>query len=181
MKSWRRSGWKMWRRFQPNPDKITTGDCTVRAICAVTGMDWISAHTALCELSREMSDMPSENRVWWSFLRGIGFRQMFLPECPDCMTVAEFAALHPRGVYVLGPFGHAVAVISGDWWDAWDSGETVPLYFFVKEDNYVPTTADLAEPVYADDGAVSAAATTATTSAASTATTTVPHGASPRT
>ena len=150
----------MWRRFQPNPDKITTGDCTVRAICAVTGMDWISAHTALCELSREMSDMPSENRVWWSFLRGIGFRQMFLPECPDCMTVAEFAALHPRGVYVLGPFGHAVAVISGDWWDAWDSGETVPLYFFVNEDHNcklsqsVSVSADVSSDVStADDAA----------------------------
>jgi hypothetical protein len=46
--------------------------------------------------------------------------------------VADFASDHPAGVYVLGPREHAVAVINGEYWDSWDSGETVPLYCFER-------------------------------------------------
>ena len=127
-----------WQPYQPNPSNLTTGDCTVRAICAVTGLDWKTAHRALCEFARDMDDMPAENRVWWAFLRGIGFRKIRLPDaCPDCYTVRDFARDHPAGKYVLGPAQHAVAVIDGDWWDAWDSGNTVPLYFFEEEKDHV--------------------------------------------
>jgi len=121
----------MWHEFQPNPQGLSTGDCTVRAVCAVTGLPWCAAHDVLCALSGEMADMPSTNRVWWALLKGIGYRQLFLPDrCPDCYTVADFAAEHPRGKFILGPHEHAVAVIDGDWWDTWDSGSTVPGYFF---------------------------------------------------
>lgn len=121
----------MWRRFQPNPFGISTSDCTVRAICAVTGLDWRTAHRILCELSGELGEMPDRNRSWWAFLRAIGFTQFRLIDtCPNCYTVADFAADHPHGRYILGPHEHAVAVIDGDWWDSWDSGDTVPTYFF---------------------------------------------------
>jgi hypothetical protein len=100
----------------------------------VTGLDWNSAHTALCTLARDMADMPNTNRVWWEFLRAVGFRQLhMLDRCPDCFTVRDFAETNPKGVYVLGPHEHAVAVIDGEWWDNWDSGDTVPMYYFVKE------------------------------------------------
>jgi len=121
----------MWRRFQPNPFNISTSDCTVRAVCAVTGLDWRTAHRILCELSGELGEMPDRNRSWWAFLRAIGFTQFRLIDtCPDCYTVADFARDHPRGRYILGPHEHAVAVIDGDWWDSWDSGDTVPTYYF---------------------------------------------------
>lgn len=121
----------MWRRFQPNPFNISTSDCTVRAVCAVTGLDWRTAHRILCELSGELGEMPDRNRSWWAFLRAIGFTQFRLIDtCPDCYTVADFARDHPHGRYILGPHEHAVAVIDGDWWDSWDSGGTVPTYYF---------------------------------------------------
>lgn len=121
----------MWRRFQPNPFNISTSDCTVRAVCAVTGLDWRTAHRILCELSGELGEMPDRNRSWWAFLRAIGFTLFRLIDtCPDCYTVADFARDHPHGRYILGPHEHAVAVIDGDWWDSWDSGDTVPTYYF---------------------------------------------------
>ena len=121
----------MWRRFQPNPLNNTTSDCTVRAICAVTGLSWRTAHRILCELAGELGEMPDRNRSWWAFLRAIGFTQFRLIDtCPDCYTVADFARDHPRGRYILGPHEHAVAVIDGDWWDSWDSGDTVPTFYF---------------------------------------------------
>lgn len=46
----------MWHEFQPNPQGLSTGDCTVRAVCAVTGLPWSAAHDALCALSGEMAE-----------------------------------------------------------------------------------------------------------------------------
>jgi hypothetical protein len=80
-----------------------------------------------------MADMPSADRVWWSLLEQLGFgRQRMIDRCPECYTVADFCADHPRGIYVLGPHEHAVAVIDGDYWDSWDSGNTVPAYYFSR-------------------------------------------------
>jgi hypothetical protein len=121
----------MWHYYNPNPMLKNTGDCTVRAVCAVTGLSWRAAHDALCALSGEMCDMPDTTDVWWTFLRGIGYERIAIPNrCPDCYTVLQFAAEHPLGKYIIGPYRHAVAVIDGDWWDSWDSGDTVPYYYF---------------------------------------------------
>ena len=120
-----------WHFYNPNPLGLKTGDCTVRALCAVTEMDWETMHTRLCDLARRMGDMPSADRVWWELLRRYGFnRQGLVDQCPDCYTVNDFCEDHPIGKYVLGPHEHAVAVIDGKYWDAWDSGATVPTYFF---------------------------------------------------
>lgn len=122
-----------WRPYNPNPRGLNVGDCTIRSICAVTGLDWRTVHRFCCALSGWLGDMPSANRVWWTVLRMIGFRRVrLIDRCPDCYTVEDFARDHPRGVYVLGPPEHAVAVISGRYWDAWDSGRTTPSYYFTK-------------------------------------------------
>lgn len=123
----------MWIKYNPNPKGLHVGDCTVRSICAVTGADWNTVHKALCDLSGDMADMPSADRVWWELLREFGFTQKrMIDRCPECYTVADFCRDHPRGVYVLGPHEHAVAVINGNYWDSWDSGKTVPTYFFSR-------------------------------------------------
>lgn len=123
----------LWKRFNPNPQGLIVGDCTVRAICAVTGKEWDAVHRELCDLSRDMADMPSSDRVWWELLRQYGFtRRRLIDRCPDCYTVRDFARDHPEGLYVLGPPEHAVAVIDGRYWDSWDSGGTVPTYFLTK-------------------------------------------------
>ena len=123
----------MWRYYQPNPQGLNVGDCTVRSICAVTGLDWYTVHDALCDLSRSMADMPSADRVWWELLRRYGFTQKrMIDRCPDCYTVSDFARDHPGGIYVLGPHEHAVAVIDGQYWDSWNSGATVPTYYFTR-------------------------------------------------
>lgn len=122
-----------WQPFNPNPRGLAVGDCTVRSICAVTGIDWPTVHRFQCDLARWLGDMPSADRVWWFLLRLCGFRQRrLLDTCPDCYTVEDFARNHPRGVYVLGPPEHAVAVIWGRYWDSHDSGQTIPAYYFTK-------------------------------------------------
>lgn len=125
---------KAWRPFNPNPRGLLVGDCTVRSICAVTGLDWHTVHDTLCSLSSAMADMPSADRVWHELLRWCGFYRRKLPDrCPDCYTVRDFCADHPTGIYVLGPPAHAVGVLRGEYWDAWDSGATIPTYFLTRE------------------------------------------------
>ena len=123
----------MWYSYNPNPLGINVGDCTVRAICAVTNGTWDDVHKALCDLARDMADMPSADRVWWELLRQLGFtRQIILDTCPDCYTIKDFCKDHPYGKYVLGPHEHAVAVVDGTYFDSWDSGDAVPTYYFAK-------------------------------------------------
>lgn len=120
-----------WVYYNPNPQGLFVGDCTIRAICAVTGFDWITVHRMVSSLSEDMADMPSSDRVWWSLLERFGFKWIgMINQCPQCYTVADFAYDHPLGDYILGPKEHAVAVIDGDWYDTWDSGNTVPTYYF---------------------------------------------------
>ena len=122
--------------YNPNPGKNRVGDYTVRALCKATGRAW---ETIFCALSLEgfmRRDMPSANHVWGAYLRRCGFTRHVIPnECPDCYTVADFAADHPHGVYVLAISGHVVAVADGDWHDTLDSGAEIPVYFWTREES----------------------------------------------
>lgn len=81
-----------------------------------------------------MHDMPSSDNVWGAQLRDEGFTRYIVPNsCPYCYTVKDFCSDNSEGVYVLGTGTHAVAVIDGDYYDAWDSGDKVPLFYWRKE------------------------------------------------
>ena len=57
--------------YNPNPLKLSVGDCTIRAISKVTGMDWKRTYLELLVQGYSMYDMPSANRVWVSFLKDL--------------------------------------------------------------------------------------------------------------
>lgn len=117
-----------WVYFNPNPWGLNTDDCTVRALCSILRIGWDEAHELLCDTSRKMGLMPSNKKVMWSILMQEGFRHEILPDmCPDCYTVADFAEDHPRGLYVLATDTHILTVAGGNWLDAWDSGQEVPV------------------------------------------------------
>lgn len=118
-----------------NPFGRQVGDCTVRAIARATGKTWDETHIGLCLQGLTMGDMPSANSVWGAYLRQQGFIRNVVPNtCPDCYTVAEFATDHPRGVYVLALSSHVVCVEDGTYFDTWDSGSEIPLFYWAKED-----------------------------------------------
>lgn len=123
-----------WREFNPNPHGSSVGDCTARAMCKATGLSWDAVYAGLSLEGFCRGDMNSANHVWGAFLKRHGFKRRIIPdECPDCYTVADFARDHPSGLYVLAISGHVVAVEDGDWWDSWDSGMEVPVYYWTKE------------------------------------------------
>lgn len=124
----------MWVYANPNPCRQEEPDCVVRAISIATGMSWKRTHTALCDLSHQRCTMPSVNWLWGLYLKRNGFEQFLLPDtCPACTTVKEFCKMYPRGTFVIGTGTHAVCVIDGNYYDAWDSGEETPTYFYRKK------------------------------------------------
>ena len=121
----------MWIRCNPNPLGKQTTDCVVRAISIATERSWRNVYRDLCDLGEIEAEMPNSNFVWGLDLKDQGARQFLLPEsCPSCITVRAFCERYPTGIYVIGTGSHAVAIIDGDYYDSWDSGNEVPSYFW---------------------------------------------------
>lgn len=124
----------MYISYNPNPKNQEVGDCTVRAICRITGNDWDHVFLDLVAKAYLMKDMPSSNAVWGRYLQGMGYKRHAIPDsCPDCYTIEEFCNDHRYGKYILATGTHVVACVDGDYYDAWNSGKKIPLYYYSKD------------------------------------------------
>ena len=118
----------------PNPNTRMVGDCTVRAISICEGLSWEEVYLSLCMIGFAEGDMPSSNEVTERYLLSQGYKKDVLNNtCPNCYTVEQFCREHPDGSFILGTGTHMVCVIDGDYYDAWDSGSKIPIYYFTKE------------------------------------------------
>lgn len=120
--------------FNNNPLGKNTGDCVIRAISVAEKLSWDDVFWKLAQKAFEMGDVITSNSVWGSLLKDMGYRRYVIPNtCQDCYSVRDFANEHPNGVYVLGTGTHAVAVVSGNYYDAWQSGSETPTVYYRKE------------------------------------------------
>lgn len=68
-----------------------------------------------------------------AYLRENGFRRYIVDDHGQHVyTVDDFCRDHPTGTYVLGIDGHVVCVKDGHYWDTWDSGQEIPIYYWEK-------------------------------------------------
>lgn len=124
----------MYSELNINPQKKQTGDCVIRAIGTVTDTEWDDVYLDLLMKGFQMKEMPSQNNVWGAYLHDRGFTRHIIPDtCPDCYTVEAFTRDHPKGRYILGTGTHVIAVIDGNFYNTWNSGEEIPIYYFEKE------------------------------------------------
>lgn len=120
--------------YNPNPDNKFVGDCAVRAISSVTGMEWEDTYFELCIWGAMLHDMPNANSVLSEYLKSKGFSKHIVPDtCPWCYTVNDFIRDNPIGRYILGTGTHVIGVIDGNYYDTSDSGNEVPIYYWKKE------------------------------------------------
>lgn len=127
-----------FEKYNANPYENNVGDCTVRAISRVLGRDWDTVYIGLFLEGFRLKDMQSANRVWGAYLRRNGFTRRIIPdELGDNYTVRDFCEDHPCGIYLLAIDGHVVAVEDGRYFDTFDSGSEIPLYYWERkgEDN----------------------------------------------
>ncbi len=119
----------------PNPKNKIVDDCVIRALSLALGKSWDEIHYALAKQSYFDKDIMNANSVWGKYLNGIGIERHNLPDnCPLCYSVRQFTTDHPKGVYIAATGTHVVAVIDGDYYDTFDSGDYVPIYYFFVED-----------------------------------------------
>lgn len=120
--------------FNPNPVRKLVGDCVIRAISKATKQDWEDTYLDIVMLGFSMHDMPSSNDVWGTYLRDHGFTRYVIPDtCPDCYTVDQFVRDNPDLTGILATGTHVIAVDNGNYYDTWDSGNEVPIYYWRKE------------------------------------------------
>lgn len=122
-------------KYNANPIHKHVGDCTVRAISTALNQNWETTYIGLIVEGFVMCDMPSANHVWGMYLKNKGFtRHIISNVCPDCYTVSDFCRDNPYGTFILAISGHVVAVIDGDYYDTWDSGNEIPIYYWERKD-----------------------------------------------
>ena len=121
--------------YNPNCKGNYTGDCVIRAISKIMRKNWKRIYLEIAAEGYQMCDMPSSNQVWGAFLRKNGFKRYVIPNaCPDCYTVRDFCRDYPIGEYILATGDHVITVISGNYYDSWDSGDEIPMYFWTREE-----------------------------------------------
>ena len=124
----------MWICRNENPANARVGDCVIRAISTALNQDWVKTYAELCVQGLMFCDLPSSNAVWGSYLAHKGYKRFAIPNDCNCYTVENFCKDHPNGTYILGTGTHALTVISGNYYDVWDSGQEAPIYYFTKEE-----------------------------------------------
>lgn len=123
----------MFKFYNANPSKKLVGDCTIRAISTITEIDWMTTKINIFLESCLMYDMSSANSVWHKYLNNLGYKRYSVPNtCPYCYTVRDFCNDNPYGRFLLGLDGHVVAVIDGDYYDTWDCGDEIVLYYWKR-------------------------------------------------
>lgn len=123
-----------WIPHNENRERNNVGDCVIRAISKALNQEWDKTYIDICLEGLLICDMPSANHVWGAYLRRKGYKRYIIPdECPDCYTVRDFCRDHSKGVYILAISGHVVCCIDGNYYDTWDSGSKIPVYYWKKE------------------------------------------------
>lgn len=122
-----------WVKYNPNPHRNRVGDCTVRAISLAMSQDWGKTYAGLSACGFAMGDMPTANNVWGKYLREKGFSRYLVDDHGnDVYTVEDFCMDNPSGTYILAIEGHVVCVVDGYYYDTWDSGQEIPIYYWTR-------------------------------------------------
>ena len=123
-------------QYNPNPLGKDVGDCVIRAISKALDYDWEKTYTELALQGYMMSDMPSSNAVWGTYLLNKGFQEKnIISKCTNCYTIDDFCNDNPKGIYIIGTGNHVVCCIDGVLYDSFNSQNMLPIYFFEKVKN----------------------------------------------
>lgn len=121
----------MWMKTNPNPGHKEVPDCVIRAIAIALNKTWLEVSDELYAVARRNYSVTCDDHVWGRYLYEKGFEPFLLSKsCPECVTISVFCWMYPKGTFIIGTGSHAVAVIDGDYYDSWDSGNEIPSFFW---------------------------------------------------
>ena len=126
----------MYVSYNANPDGNRVGDCTIRAISKVLGQTWEQTYAGVAVEGMAIYNMPSANVVWNNYLKRKGFKRYIIPDdLPEDYSVRDFCKDNPKGTFLLALERHVVAVIDGNYYDTWDSGDEIPIYYWHRKED----------------------------------------------
>lgn len=92
-----------------------SGDCIIRAICKITGLEWDEVYIRLCKRGFELGIIPNSVYVVEKEFDDI----LELIECDlPCKTLKEFILENKIGSFIAITKGHAFTIIDGTIYDA---------------------------------------------------------------
>ncbi len=119
--------------YNPNPLGSRVGDCAIRAVSKALDQDWETTYVGLSAYGFELCDMPNANHVFGAYLEDKGFTQHLINRHGrKFYTVQDFCEDNPEGMYILAIEGHVVCVIDGYYYDSWDSGKEIPMFYWAR-------------------------------------------------
>ena len=126
----------MYISYNANPDGNRVGDCTIRAISKVLGQTWEQTYAGMVVEGMAIYNMPSANVVWNNYLKRKSYKRYIIPDnLPEDYSVRDFCRDNPKGTFLLALSGHVVAVIDGNYYDTWDSGDEIPIYYWHRKED----------------------------------------------
>ena len=126
----------MFIKYNANPLGKQVGDCTVRALSHALNQSWEETYIGLAIEGFIMCDMPSANSVFGAYLRKKDFQRHIIPnDLPVDYTVEDFCRDNPKGNFILALHGHILSVVDGNYYDSWQSGNEIPVYYWSKGEN----------------------------------------------
>ncbi len=124
---------KYWKLYNPNPLGSRVGDCAIRAVSKCLDQDWETTYAGLSAYGFGLCDMPNANHVFGAYLEDKGYGQYLIDRHGKRIyTVEDFCQDNPKGTYILAIEGHVVCVIDGYYYDSWDSGKEIPMFYWQK-------------------------------------------------
>ena len=124
--------------FQPNKKDLKDkyGDCVIRSMCKALDMEWLDVFDEMQPISREMQVPFNCRPCYEKYLeevKGFNYTGISNKKGTKRPTVESFARANRVGTYVLRLAHHIVTVVDGFYYDSWDSGQEVPIFYWAKE------------------------------------------------
>lgn len=135
--------------FQPNDRDIfdSYADCSIRAICAVTGKSYETVAKGINAIAIKYKMVADTYMAVGKYLESIGFERYVVFSKDSGYTVKRFLKqlrfkekvsdksirkkLKNTKIVFLGS-NHAVGSVHGNYYDTWDSGDTIVEEIYVK-------------------------------------------------
>ena len=121
-----------WIKYQPNPKKRSTGDCSIRAYTKAEGLTWDDAYDIAMKYGKKYAGLPDDSIIVDKILTEEFNYNSFSLKRNQRMTINEFAASHTVGTYVVKTRGHLVAIVNGFYYDSYNSGDKKVTVYYTK-------------------------------------------------
>ena len=131
------ANYRYFEYFNPNPQPAKErGDCSIRSICAATGLSWMEVFDEMVEVARKNYDVLESMDTIIEVIENHGFipYKVTVKRGSRRPTMQELIRKYPGKIIYGQCANHVMCARGGKVRDIWDSSER-PLYkYWLKED-----------------------------------------------